>query len=452
MKTLFEISRSGLRTAERALSVTSNNIVNADTPGYTRQRVEQSPLGMQKTHFHAGLGVNIVDVSRLRNSMNDVLMNEKRQEMAFMQEKARVFEQLEASMATDTGGDLDLRISRLFDAFSSLSADPQDLSVRNNLVSEATQLTAKLGDLNRNIERTSELLMGSAIKTVNSVNTVLKEVENLNKSIKLAQAQGNEDRAALDQRVQKLSELSKLVDFQTNITDTGAVEIQVGGIKVLDENKASALKPDINDVGKDFRLRLANGKTVNASGGKLGAEIEMFEKHIPDMKSSLDKIAEKLVTEFNAIHMQGYGLEDDTVRNFFNPDYTAASDIRVNSAILNNHNHIAASAEAGEAGNGDLAAMLADLRNKPVLNGRKLIDSAVSIISMPGSELSNLRSQMETREAEIHMLNIQQEREAGVNIDEELSQMIKYQNAYQGAARVMSAAQQMYDTLISIVR
>jgi len=452
MKTLFEISRSGLRTAERALSVTSNNIVNADTPGYTRQRVEQAPIGMQKTHFHAGLGVNIVDVSRLRNSMNDVLMNEKRQEMAFMQEKARVFEQLEASMATDTGGDLDLRISRLFDAFSSLSADPQDLSVRNNLVSEATQLTAKLGDLNRNIERTSELLMGSAIKTVNSVNTVLKEVENLNKSIKLAQAQGKEDRAALDQRVQKLSELSKLVDFETNITDTGAVEIQVGGIKVLDENKASVLKPDINDVDKDFRLRLENGKTVNVSGGKLGAEIEMFEKNIPDMKSSLDKIAEKLVTEFNAIHMQGYGLEDDTARNFFNPDYTTASDIRVNSAILNNHNHIAASAEAGEAGNGDLAAMLADLRNKPVLNGRKLVDSAVSIISTPGSELSNLRSQMETREAEIHMLNIQQEREAGVNIDEELSQMIKYQNAYQGAARVMSAAQQMYDTLISIVR
>jgi flagellar hook-associated protein 1 FlgK len=452
MKTLFEISKSGLRTAERALSVTSNNIVNANTPGYTRQRVEQSPIGMQKSNFHAGLGVNIVDVSRLRNSMNDVLMNEKRQEMAFMQEKARVFEQLEASMATDTGGDLDLRISRLFDAFSALSADPQDLSVRNNLISEATQLTAKLGDIDRAIKRTSELTMSSAIQTVNSVNTLLADIENLNKSIKLAQAKGNEDMAGLDQRVQKLSELSVLVDFDTNITDTGAVEIQIGGIKVLDENKASFLKPDINDVDKVFRIRLPNGKTVNATGGKLGAEIEMYEKNIPDINKNLDQIAESLVKAFNNIHIQGYGLEDDTARNFFNPDNISASEIQVNNAILNNHNHIAASSVNGEAGNGELAAMLADMRNLPVLNGRKLVDSAVSLISSPGSTLSNLRSQMETREAEINMLNIQQEREAGVNIDEELSQMIKFQNAYQAAARVMSTAQQMYDTLINIGR
>ncbi|MCH8557610.1 MAG: flagellar hook-associated protein FlgK [Balneolia bacterium] len=452
MRTLFEISKSGLRAAERSLSVTSNNIVNADTPGYTRQRIEQSPIGMQKTNFHAGLGVNITDVSRLRNSMNDILMNDKRQDMAFMQEKAKIFEQLEASMATDTGGDLDLRISRFFDAFSSLSADPQDLSVRNNLLSEATQLTAKFGDLDRAIQRTSELTRDSAIQTVNSINLILKDVENLNNSIKLAQAQGNPDLAALDKRVQKLADLSKLVDFESNITDTGAVEIQIGGIKVLDETQASSLKPEINDIGKSFTLRLPNGKAVSPTGGKLGAEIEMYEKAIPDMGNRLDQLASTMVDRINNIHMQGFGLDDATNRNFFNPEGVSASDMRVDEAILGNINHIAASTENGEAGNGELAILMSDLRNQPVLNGRKLVDSAVSLISSPGSTLSNLRSQMDTREAEINMLNFQQEREAGVNIDEELSQMIKYQNAYQGAARIMSSAQQMYDTLIGLVR
>ena len=452
MRTLFEISRSGLRTAEKSLSVTSNNIVNADTPGYTRQRVEKSPLGMQKTNHHVGLGVNVSHVSRLRNDMNDLLMNEKKQNMSYMQEKARIYEHLQASMATDSGGDLDYRISRLFDAFSSLSADPQDLSVRNNLVSEATQLTDKLGDLSRNLERSSELLMDSAIKSVNSVNSIISEINNLNKSIKLAQAQGKEDRAGLDQRVQKLAELSQWVDYDTNVTDTGALEIQIGGIKVLDENRAMPLKPDINDVNKKFLLRLENGKAVNASGGKLGAEIEMYEKGISVLQNRLDLIAEKIVTEFNSIHLQGYGLEDATARNFFDPQYTSASDIRINEDLVNNHKHIAASSMPGEAGNGDLAAQLANLRNENLINGRKLVDDAVDLISLPGSFLHSLNSQIETREAEIHMLDIQQEREAGVNIDEELSNMIKYQNAYQGAARVMSAAQQMYDTLISIVR
>ena len=86
------------------------------------------------------------------------------------------------------------------------------------------------------------------------------------------------------------------------------------------------------------------------------------------------------------------------------------------------------------------------------MDGRKFSDFAIGLISEPGSELSNLRSQIDAREAEINMLKTQQEREAGVNIDEELSLMIQYQNAYQGAAKVMTAAQDMYDTLINIVR
>ncbi len=452
MNTLFEISKRGLRAAERGLAVTSNNIVNANTPGYTRQRVELSPDGMQKTHFHAGLGVNITSVNRLRNEMNDVLINEKRQDLSFMEEKARVFEQLQAVMATDSGMDLDFRISRLFDAFSSLSTDPQDVSLRNNLISEATQLTAKMGDLSNSIERTSDLIMNSAVNTVNSINSLLEEINHLNKSIKLAQAQGKEDHAALDKRVQKLEQLSGFTDYDKRITSTGAVEISIGGIKILDENKASSLKTDINTVDNIIYIRMPNSKIVEPRGGRLGAEIEMFQTSIPDLKKSLDGIAEALVNGFNELHSQGYGLDDDISRNFFDPDYTSAAEIRVNSSILSNHNHIAASTQAGEAGNGDMAAIIANLRDEPLVNGRRFVDSAINLITRPGAELSNLRSQIDAREAEVNMLTIQQEREAGVSIDEELSQMIKFQNAYQGAARVMSAAQQMYDTLINLAR
>jgi flagellar hook-associated protein 1 len=452
MRTLFEISKSGLRSAERSLSVTSNNIINADTPGYSRQRVDKNPAGMQKTGYHAGLGVNITSVTSLRNEMNDLLLNEKRQDMSFLKEQARIFEQLEASMASDTGGDLDMRIGKLFDSFSELSADPQDLSVRNNLMSEAIQLTSKLGDMSRNIDRTQELVRESAGVSVQSVNHILRDLDSLNKSIRMAEAQGKPDHASLDLQVKKLGELSALVDFDSQVSDTGALELRIGGIKVLDENRAIPLRAEIDDVNKVFRIRVESGKTVNVSGGKLGAEISMYEEEIPDLMQKLDSIASALVNEFNAVHSGGYGLADDTRRNFFNPEFTTAADIRVNEAIRNNHQHIAASSGVGEAGNGETAARIAGLRNDQLIGGRKLVDYAVNLISTPGSNLSNLNAQIEARDSEIQMLEIQQERESGVNIDEELSLMIKYQNAYQGAAKVMSAAQQMYDTLISIVR
>lgn len=452
MRNLLEISKSGLRSAERSLSVTANNLINADTPGYTRQRVDKTPNGMQMTGYSVGLGVNVSNVHRLRNEMNDVLLNDKRQDLSYMQNKAKVFERLEATMASDSGNDLDMSISNLMDNFSELATDPQDKSVRNSLLSKAQQLTIKFGDISNNIDRNSELILGSANQTIDSVNQILQDVHSLNKSISQAQAAGNPDNTSLDLRVRKLEELSDLIDYDAQLTENGNVEIRVGGVKVLDANKVDNLRAEINDVDKTFRLRIGSGKLVEATSGQLGAEIEMYQKEIPDLKNRLDGLAETIVKEFNALHAQGFGLEDATSRYFFDPSGTTATDIKVNAAILNNPNHIAASDAANEAGNGNMAANIAELRNKQVVEGRKLVDYSIDLISTPGIKLSSLNSQIEARDSEINMLVTQQERESGVNIDEELSLMIQYQNAYRGAAQVMSAAQQMYDVLLAIMR
>lgn len=452
MRSLFEISKSGLKSAERSLSVTANNIVNADTPGYTRQRIDKTPNGMNMSGYNTGLGVNISTVKRLRNELNDVTLNNKRQNMAFMQHKAQIFEQLEASMASDSGNDLDLNISNVLDTFSELSADPQDISVRNSLVSKVKQLTTKFRSVGENINKTSNLLIENSQATVASVNELLEEIHGLNDTIAQSQAAGNPDNTSLDLRVRKLEELSEQIDFETNKVGNGALEIRVAGVTVVDAEKAMTLRPEIDDVNKTYQLRLQNGKAIQPTGGQLGAEIEMYTKEIPDLKNRLDDLAATLVDEFNAIHSSGYGLDDDTQRNFFDPANKTAATIRLNTDIEKNPTHIAASDADGEAGNGAIAAKIADLRNQRIIDGRKPVNYSVDLISTPGNRLSSLNSQIEARDSEIHMLETQQEREAGVNIDEELSLMIQYQNAYQGAAKVMSSAQNIYDTLIGMLR
>ncbi|MEX0723677.1 MAG: flagellar hook-associated protein FlgK [Gracilimonas sp.] len=452
MRNLLEISKSGLKSAERSLSVTSNNIINADTPGYSRQRIEKSPNGMQMPGYHAGLGVNIEGLTRMRNEMNDVLMNQKQQDMSFMQGQAKVYEQLEAVVVTDSGNDLELNISKVMDGFSELSSDPQDMSVRNSLVSDAQELTGKFKDLDRNIERISELTRESAGKNVDDINSIIREINSLNKSIEQGEAAGNSDNTSLDMRVAKMEDLSKLIDYESQVTDTGGVEIRVGGVTLLDSKNAQTIRAEIDDINKGFTLRLNSGKTITANGGELGAEIEMYTKQIPDMANKLDRIASTLVEEVNQIHSSGYGLNDDTSRNFFDTTGTSASEIKLNAAMIFDPANVAASSNDAEAGNGEIAAQIAELRNERLIDGRKIIDSSIELISSPGVKLQNLNSQIVARDSELNMLKTQQEREAGVNIDEELSLMIQYQNAYQGAAKVMSAAQNMYDTLIGLVR
>lgn len=452
MKTLFEISKSGLQSAERSLSVTANNVINANTPGYSRQRVEKEPIGQQWRGMHAGLGVNITEISRLRNELIDVQLGQKHQEMGYMQEKIKLFEQLETAVASDSGGDLDVHIGRLFDTFSELSNDPQDFSVRNNLVGEAIQLSEKMGDMHRSLDRVSDVTRQSVINKTDKINEILSDLASLNKSITVSDAMSRPDHASLDVQVQKLEELADLVDFETMTAQNGGLEVRIGGVQVLHQDSYRKIVPNNDDVSRSFDLRLENGTRVSPEGGKLSASIDVYEQEIPEMRERLDLIAETLVNEFNSLHNTGYGLEDDVTRDFFDPAFTTAHDIRVNQEILDNHEHIAASSVPGEAGNGDMAAAIANLRNESIMDGRKPVDYSVDLISRPGANLSQLRVASEARESEIRMLEVQQEREAGVNVDEELSLLIQYQNAYQGAARVMSSAQQMYDTLISLVR
>ncbi|MCW9705351.1 flagellar hook-associated protein FlgK [Fodinibius salsisoli] len=456
MKSLFEIAKSGLRGSQRSMSVTSNNIVNADTPGYSRQRVEKTPDGMQMDQYHGGLGVNIEQVTRLRDDINDKLLNKKQHDMGYLQKKADVYEKLEASMVTDYGDDLDTQVGSLFDNFADLASNPQDVSVRNNLISETQQLTSKLRSTSLNVDENSDLVKNFAGKTLDSINSLLNDINELNGSIKQAQAKGNPDFSSLDKRVAKMNELSELVDFESRKTSTGAMEIQIDGHSVVDENKAYNITSEVDDANKKFRLRLENGHVIEPESGKIGAEIEMYEEGIPEMKKRLDNIASTIVSEVNNIHNSGYGLEDNIQRDFFNSAGTTAESITINQDLIDNPKHIAASDTDGEAGNGEVASAIASLRNQKVIGGtsqnQTLSNYTISTISEPGVNLDAVTNKMSTRDSEIQMLKTQQEETAGVNIDEELSNMMKFQNAYQGAAKVMSSAQEMYDTLISIVR
>lgn len=451
MNRLFEISKSGLASAQRSLTVTSNNIVNADSPGYTRQRVDKMPVGLNTGMTSIGLGVNISTATRLRNDMNDVLTNQKRQEFGFMNYKSQVYERLQATMTTDSGGDLDVRISRFFDMFSELANDPQDISVRNSLISEAQQLTSKFMNIDQSLSDTGELVADTALTTITDINNLLRDIQALNESVVQSTHRGAVDSTSLDIRVKKLEELAQLVDFTQMNANSGAVEIRIGGIRVLDDEHILELRSEVSPNDQQFKVRAAGGTIIDIKGGELGAQIDMYTNNIPDFRSKLDELANTLVTEINSIHSSGFGLNDGVGRDFFVASGNQAGTISINPDLTSNPENIAASTISGEAGNGELASQINELRNAGLINGRKLVDQTIEIISTPGSEVYSLTSQMETNEAEIAMLQTQQERQSGVNIDEELANMIQFQNAYQGAARVMQSARELYDTLLGIV-
>ncbi len=451
MNDIFEIARNGLLSAKQTTSVIAHNIANADTPGYTREQVVLQPLGYHANGTSYGMGVNVADVQRMRNDLIDNQIRQKEQELGSLSTKSTIYNQIQSLFVTDSGSDLDANISNLFNSFSTLSTNPQDNTLRNTVISSAQTLTNKLHSLSNGLEKTSQATVKDANNVVTQVNSLLRDLAEINGSIARSNADGQSDNNSKDLQVQKLDKLSKLVNFDTGTDNNGALEIRISGMLVLSGTQASSIKTEMSQPGSQMKLRLDNGKLLDVNDGQLAADIQMVNTTIPDLSSGLDQIASTLVQQVNSVHKSGYGLADNVSRNFFDPSKTTAATIQLNPDILNNPENIAASSASGEAGNGDNATKLVALRDAPVLNGKSLLEGAVQLISKPGAELSSVQSETQTKDSVRQMLVNQQDSIAGVNIDEELSNLIKFQNAYQASAKVLNAGQQMYDSLLKIV-
>lgn len=451
MNSIFEIAKSGLISFRKASTIVSNNIANANTPGYTRQRPELSTDVMRKNGFILGRGVTVKQVQRLRNSLTDQQIMSKENSLGGLNEQKRVFEQLESTLITDSGNDLDKQISNFFNGFSEFANNPQDLNQRKVLLSKAKTLVADFHNTAHNLKDIARRIEKAGQSRVAKVNNILQNLDHINADIARSNAGGKPNLNGLDQQTKQLKSLSKLLQIDTSYNSNGTVEVRIGGITVLGGDGASSINVETAPGKHVFRLRLDNGKLVKPNGGALAADKHMIETAIPELHEHLDNIAKTLVKQVNKIHSSGYGLNDSVQRNFFDSANISAQNISINQHLLNNPGDIAASSEPGEAGNSDIAIQISKLRDKKALNGETLVNNAVSLMSKPGNRIYELKNQISSQKSARQLLINQQQNQAGVNIDEALTNLIKFQNAYQASAQVMQVGQQMANTLLSIV-
>lgn len=451
MNSIFEIAKSGLFSSQKASATVSHNIANANTPGYTRQRSALSAAVLKKNGYILGQGVNVETVQRLRNTLTDEQIMHKENDLGGLNERHRVYNQLESVLTTDSGNGLDTQLSNFFNAFADLANNPQDTNVRNAVLSKAQSLIGKFRDTAGNLENIARQTKKAAQSRVDEVNALLENLHGINKDIARYEAKGQPDLNGKDQQTQQLKALSKLVDANAVYNDDGSVEVRIGGITVLNGEGPSKISAETAPGENVFRLRLDNGKLIQSGSGSLAADQHMIAQGIPDLQQQLDDIAQSLVNEVNTIHASGYGINDNTQRTFFNNTNVTAQNISINQDLLQNAGNIAAASAPGETGNSAIASALSALQDSEVLKGETLSSNAIGMMSETGNRIFELETQIETQESARQLLINQQQSQTGVNIDEELSNLIKYQNAYQASARVLNTGQEMYDTLLSIL-
>lgn len=444
-------STSGLITAQKALQVTQNNIANMNTPGYAREKLVINENGASsKTGIDAQMGTGSIATS-VQRIIDEYLVRQSRQtqsDVEYYNELSSTLSRVESLYNEGSDPSISNSISSFFDAFEEASKYPEDVTYRNALLGQATKLVDSVAMVSDEVSKMKTDLDVSIQTQVDKINELTSKIADINK--KIAQTTTTSPNTYLDQRDAYLDELSTLVDVEIVKGDRGIVDISTKGVNLVSGSQSEKINAMYDQ--KSDQWIIASGSTeVKSAKGQLAADLQLRNKLIPGYEQELNAVTSTLITEVNAIHAAGYGLDGSTGINFFNG--TDATSIQINTVLMNNPSQMALASVPSAPGNADNAKLLADLRNAKVMSGgtASVTDYYAMFVFDMSHDLSQAQDNLTTKNAMLISVNEQRQNVQGVNIDEEMSRLLEYQRFYQGNAKMLSTINQTFDTLMQIM-
>lgn len=495
---IFNTASTSLAAQRTAIDVTGQNIANVNTPGYSRQRVLMEN-GPATTHngFPLGNGVYVASVQRIYDSVILKQLADGNSSLGNSESKMRSLQQLEPYLNEIAGNSLGDAMQKLSDSWQSLSANPTGVAERQAVLGRATIVVDTFHQLNDGMRNVQTFTNDSIAATATGITSAAKDIASLNDQIKQTEIAGANPNEMRDNRDYLIQELSKKVALSATTETDGTITLRLMGGETLVSgaqyanlygNPVATTDPNlpnpsfnlmITAVGQpppatvpatDTNVTATIGGTNN-SKGEIGGMLFIRDTAMPEYLAKLDETAYNLAYQTNTQHAAGWNLNNATGVQFFTPatatappslpaDYKGYSATNGGIAMaISTTNEIAAAdvnPAIGGTTNNKNAILMAQLASKSVMFAggvqttvKSYYSSIVSSIGVDVQGTSNLTTQ---NESFIKQLSNLRESFSGVSLDEELTNLIKYQKAFEGASKIISTASQMMDTVLGLVR
>jgi flagellar hook-associated protein 1 FlgK len=447
----ISIALQAVLTHSRALEVIEHNVANASTPGYRRQSaVLTTAIPSSSDHGSGagqrGGGVTIEKIQRFNLEFFDTRYRSVSAESQNWEAQSEVLSQLEPMLAETTEDGLLPKLDQFWAGWQKLSTDPTNTSLRTILLDDASSLS---NALNRRATQITQLRAEQnqvLASHVDGINSLAGQIAQLNSEISRVLSVGEQPNDLMDRRDLALDQLAALTGSVSFNQKNGEVVVSVGGHALVVGQEAFKLHTHPNATDSAIvDAYWGDGQKLVPPSGKLKGTLEVRDKVLADQLTGLNTLANGIITQVNAVHRTGFGLNNATGMDFF--EGSNASDIAVNRLL--DGASIATSSGANQAGNSDVALQMAGLKTA---KGMKA--GTATLNEFYNSQISDLA--VTTRRAAdnsyqhglvTEALSDQRESAVGVSLDEEAADMAKTQKAYQAAARVMTA----YDDLLDLV-
>jgi len=308
----FGIGISGLTAAQKAFDVIGNNIANAATEGYHRQRINLTPAYMSQVgSVLLGGGVDIAGVSRLIDNFleKEILrqqssLEQASQELTTLQTVENAFGELSEGISLSTA------ISDFFNALQDLCAHPTEVIWQNQAITATETMATQFRTLGEFLTALEDQIILEAQNTIDQLNALISKIAELNDAIKKQEISGGQANNLHDQRDQCITDLSELISVETQSLEHGVVDISVTGIPVVTSTFAFELEVGLNEnLELGIAISGVSNYNIEVYGGRLGGLISLKNELISDIHNDLDKLASAIVQQINQYHVQGVGSE-----------------------------------------------------------------------------------------------------------------------------------------------
>jgi flagellar hook-associated protein 1 len=479
------VGLSGLEAQQTALDTVGQNVANANTSGYVDEQVELGAVGSvqhagfdQSADALPGDGVEVAGIQRLGNTYLQARSYTEQGNQGTLTAQQSGLQSVQESFPEPSSNGISSQLTKYWSDWSTLANDPSDGPTRAVLVDDAQTLASSFNQTSSTLNTLSQQTVQDIQGTLTTVNQDASQIAALNNTI----AQGTASNANMaeleDQRDQLVSSVSSQIGVRVSQNANGTVNVYSGSEALVSGQNSQSLS--LSSSGPPYSLVWSGDQTsLTPASGQVAGMLDVVNNYVPTYQSQLDTVAQSVMGSVNYLSSTGYDLNGNQGQPFFVG--TGASDIAVNPAVAANPSLIAAAATQAPTGSastnndGTIAAEIGELPNSETATmlepsggwsaggsasawtgattstGAEADVAYNQLVTDVGQATSSVNNQVTAQQAVTTNVNSALQSATGVNTDEELTNMVMYQNAYDASAKFISTVDDTLQSLISMV-
>ncbi len=445
----MSIAVSALEAQQAGLQTTTNNLANLSTAGYSRERpvLEEAAPEIQNGIAY-GMGVQLTGIQSLRDPLLDLQIGNEIQQKSQAQSYVNTMNQVQTLFPDDTSG-IGQQITAFFNSLNSLSTNPPDSSLRQSVLSSAGSMASAFNNVADQLTSTRSNIDQNVQQDTGEINQLTQQIASVNSTLSTTAGSVQDYGSLLDERNSLVQQLSGLIDVSV-VNDGASLTLTTRqGTALVVGGQSFALSTSLDPTTATQHI-FSQGKDITAtiSGGQLGGLLQARDQAIPTLQTQLDTLASGLTQNLNAANHMGFDLQGDPGGDLFGggSGLGAAASIKV---AITDPGLLAASSDGTAGSNGNIANLSA-VANQNICNGMTPTETYANLVFQVGNTVSQSTAELDASTTVLQQLQQQDSTTSGVSLDEEASNLLLYQRAYEAAARAISTVDQMLQTAINM--